>query len=93
MPRIETGPTRPIGAVDVRIARQAGGQDKKTENAATPTPPAVVRSDALDPGEPPVDAERVAMIRKAVESGTYPVVPTRIADAMIAAGMMLRSAK
>lgn len=39
----------------------------------------------------PVDADRVSMIRKAVEEGRYPVVPTRIADAMIAAGYLLRT--
>ncbi len=50
-------------------------------------------SDALDPGAPPVDAERVAEIRKAIEQGTYPLVPHRIADAMIAAGFMLRTGK
>ena len=38
----------------------------------------------------PVDAERVAQIRKAIEEDRYPVVPTRIADAMIAAGLLLR---
>ena len=41
----------------------------------------------------PVDADRVAMIRKAVEQGRYPVVPSRIADAMIAAGYLLRTPK
>ena len=39
----------------------------------------------------PVDAERVAQIRKAVEDGSYPVTPVKIADAMIAAGLLLRS--
>jgi len=39
----------------------------------------------------PVDADRVAEIRKAIEDGRYPVVPTRIADAMIAAGLLLRT--
>lgn len=34
---------------------------------------------------PPVDAERVAQIREALRDGTYPLVPTRIVDAMIAA--------
>ena len=38
---------------------------------------------------PPVDAERVDQIRKALEDGTYPVVPTQIADAMIAARLLL----
>jgi len=39
---------------------------------------------------PPVDSERVAQIRKAIEEDRYPVVPARIADAMIAAGLLLR---
>jgi negative regulator of flagellin synthesis FlgM len=39
----------------------------------------------LDTLEPPIDADRVAQIRKALEDGTYPLVPTKIADAMIAA--------
>ena len=39
---------------------------------------------------PRADADRVAQIRKAVENGSYPLVPARIADAMIAAEMFLR---
>ena len=53
----------------------------------------MVRSEALDAGQPPVDAERVALVRKAVENGTYPVIPARVADAIIAAGFLLRSPK
>ncbi|BBI21672.1 MAG: flagellar biosynthesis anti-sigma factor FlgM [Pseudomonadota bacterium] len=34
--------------------------------------------------EVPVDHERVAEIRKALEDGTYPLIPTEIADAIIA---------
>lgn len=37
----------------------------------------------------PVDAERVAQIRGALRDGTYPLLPTRTADAMIAARMLL----
>ncbi|MEO1969668.1 MAG: flagellar biosynthesis anti-sigma factor FlgM [Sphingomonadaceae bacterium] len=33
----------------------------------------------------PVDKNRVAEIRKALEDDRYPLVPTQIADAMIAA--------
>jgi negative regulator of flagellin synthesis FlgM len=42
---------------------------------------------------PPVDADRVAEIRDALRDGTYPLVPTKIADAMIAAqlGFGIRS--
>ena len=36
-------------------------------------------------GTPPVDPERVEKIRSALRDGTYPLVPTKIADAMIAA--------
>lgn len=54
---------------------------------------AVVRSRTLDPGEAPVDAERVSQIRKAIEQGTYPIVPTKVADAIIAAGLLLRNGK
>jgi len=33
----------------------------------------------------PVDAERVQQIRAALQDGSYPLVPTQIVDAMIAA--------
>src|SRR3546814_2351275 len=39
--------------------------------------------------QPPVDSARVSQIRDAIESGTYPVVPARIADAMIAARLFM----
>jgi negative regulator of flagellin synthesis FlgM len=51
----------------------------------------VARSAALDPGEVPIDGDRVAIIRKAIQSGNYPVIPARVADAIIAAGLLLRS--
>jgi negative regulator of flagellin synthesis FlgM len=35
----------------------------------------------------------VSIIRKAVETGNYPVVPAKIADAVIAAGLLLRTAQ
>lgn len=38
---------------------------------------------------PPVDAERVQQIRAALQDGTYPLVPTKIADAIIAAQVSL----
>lgn len=89
MPPIEMGPARPIGAVDVRIARQAGGYRETAKSTGEPSS-AVVLSDALAPGEAPVDTDRVEVIKKAIESGQYPVFPAKIADAMIAAGLLLR---
>ena len=90
MPPIELGPTRPIGAIDVRIARQSNSRGDRAQRAEA-EPSAIALSDALDPGEAPVDADRVAEIRKAIENGSYPIVPTKIGDAIIAAGILLRS--
>lgn len=51
----------------------------------------VETSEAVKAGVAPVDQERVREIRQAIETGKYPIVPAKIADAMIAAGMLLRS--
>ncbi|MFA7586012.1 MAG: flagellar biosynthesis anti-sigma factor FlgM [Novosphingobium sp.] len=99
MPPIETGITRAVGALETRIARPAGkvpagpAPVQAGPAPATSAAPAVTRSEALQAGEMPVDGDRVELIRKAVERGTYPVVPARIVDAMIAAGLLLRTAQ
>lgn len=93
MPPFEVGPARPIGAIDNRLTRKPGGQpERPTAAPADPQGP-VVRSEALNPGQAPVDADRVQQIRKAIETGDYPIIPARIADAMIAAGIFLRSSE
>ena len=92
MPPIHFGPALPISAVDNRPIRTAPGGNVRAQKTASSSP-GLVRSDALDPGAPPVDVERINLIRKAVEAGTYPIVPARVADAMIAAGLLLRSAR
>lgn len=38
---------------------------------------------------PPVDHDRVAQIRDALREGTYPIVPAKITDALIAARLVL----
>jgi negative regulator of flagellin synthesis FlgM len=97
MPPIEIGSKGPQAvratqAVDAHKTHQGPvGSDRAAEVADTHS--AVVRSRVLDPGRPPVDAERVQQIRKAIEQGTYPIVPAKVADAMIAAGLLLRSGK
>jgi negative regulator of flagellin synthesis FlgM len=92
MPPINLGPALPIGAVNTTALRTASGGSARAEKSAAPLP-GVVTSDALDPGSPPVDTERVELIRKAVESGTYPILPAKVADAMIAAGLLLRTSQ
>lgn len=93
MPPIEIGPTRRVGAVDAWTVRSSGDSPAGSAKSDK-TAPAVVRSEALDAGDaPPVDVERVKVIKNAIERGTYPVVPTKIADAVIAAQLLLRSGK
>ena len=54
MPPIELGPARPIGAIDSRISRQTGLSGGRPARTQAPEP-AVVTSEALDPGAAPVD--------------------------------------
>ncbi len=44
---------------------------------------------ATEAPSPPVDAERVSQIREALRDGSYPLVPAKIVDAMIAAQVSL----
>lgn len=99
MSSFEIGASRPVSAVQVTSVG-TGGKPVQTEatseTAKAPAPaaaPQVETSDAVKAGAAPVDQERVQTIRHAIETGTYPVLPTKIADAMIAAGMLLRSPK
>lgn len=54
---------------------------------------AVETNGAIASGRPPVDAERVAEIRAALRDGSYPIIPAKIADAMIAAKLMLSTSE
>jgi negative regulator of flagellin synthesis FlgM len=100
MSPIEIGASRPVGPVQVNTARPGKASEVATEtaavNGATDAGVAaqVEKSSALDAGQAaPVDAERVKDIRHAIETGKYPIIPAKIADAMIAAGMLLRTAQ
>ena len=81
------GNPRPAAAALDRAPRDDALRAASTDRSAS----AVAHRASLDPGPPPVDAERVAHIRKAIETGTYPLVPAAVADAFIAAGYMLRN--
>ncbi len=98
MSPIEIGAARPVGPVQVnsaRTAKTATGAPVATADgpvAGAGVAAQVERSSVLDAGqEAPVDFERVKVIRQAIEKGNYPVIPTKIADAMIAAQMLLRT--
>lgn len=85
------GAARAIAAADARLVRQAAGERPQGAQRRTAAAALVATSAARDPGPAPVDAERVAEVRKAVETGTYPLVPMKVADAIIAAGLLLRN--
>lgn len=102
MSNIEIGPSRPVGAVQVKMAASDTAPSLAQADTTAATAPSaassaaaatVTTSDATRAGEVPVSIDRVAQIRKAIEDGHYPVIPARIADAMIAAGMLLRTAQ
>lgn len=63
-----------------KVASPAAAEAVKAEDGIGV---AVVLS-STDAG-PPFDADRVAEIRKAIEEDRYPMVPAKIADALIAA--------
>ncbi|WP_343613345.1 flagellar biosynthesis anti-sigma factor FlgM [Novosphingobium sp.] len=75
-------------SVNLAAATQVSSSPAATTSA--PSASAVVTSTASSAGSAPVDTDRVATIKKAIETGNYPLVPTKIGDAMIAAGMLLR---
>ena len=82
----KTAPLAPLRALPDRAAiSHPGGA-----GAAAPEPG--VRVDLTEANEwqtAPVDHDRVTQIRDALRDGTYPIVPARIADALIAAKLAL----
>lgn len=68
-------------ALDARAPSRTAPSDKAGEKPGV----SIEVASSVNAGEPPVDADRVAEIRKALQDGSYPLVPTKIADAMIAA--------
>jgi negative regulator of flagellin synthesis FlgM len=95
MPPIDTRLTSPVARVEaaslnVRATRANGGPGDTPAKAET-AEATVVLGDTLAAGDVPVNADRVTQIRKALEQGTYPILPTSVADAIIAAGLILRT--
>lgn len=54
------------------------------QQVATETPDAPKALAKALAAEPPVDAERVARIKKAIADGTFPILPSKIADRLLA---------
>ena len=90
MPPIELNPVRAIRAADPRQPRSESERGV-VRGVGTPDQTSVQLDPALSAGQPPINQERVAEIRKAIEQGRYPMTPMRVADAMIAAGFLWRA--
>lgn len=78
---IGTGPARPaVAQTSERIASAEAARPVAGDKAVT-----VATSVGSEPNAPTVDADRVAEVRKAIAEDRYPLVPAKIADALIAA--------
>lgn len=77
---------------------RAAGRDSAARTTGAPRNGGVAPADQgvtvetgsrVSAGSAPVDSDRVATIREALRDGSYPIVPARITDALIAARLML----
>ncbi|NNM77061.1 flagellar biosynthesis anti-sigma factor FlgM [Sphingomonas sp. ID1715] len=85
----------PIGITPAQVqgGRAEAGNTSRVvsiEAARAPQPAAIAETSVRETAKafaakPPVDAERVQMIKRALQEGRYPIVPAKIADRMIAA--------
>ncbi len=97
MPSVELSKLSGISAARAVAAGERAQIEARPRPAApvggSPAPAAGISLEVSAPdtaaAAPPVDAERVAQIRDALRDGSYPLVPTKIADAMIAAQVSL----
>lgn len=94
MPSIELSKLSSVSAARAVTPGERAQIEARTRPAAAAAPGATPGislevSGAAEAASPPVDAERVSQIREALRDGSYPLVPTRIADAMIAAQVSL----
>ena len=96
MPSIElsklqaVSPARALSDTD-RTAIQPGAarDNQRSSSGVADAGVSIEVAAPVDSSTPPVDTDRVAEIRKALQEGSYPIVPTEIADAMIAARLSM----
>jgi negative regulator of flagellin synthesis FlgM len=94
MPSVELSKLSSVGPARALVSGERAQIEARTRPAAG-SPAAAAPgislevSAASDAATPPVDAERVSQIKAALRDGSYPLVPTKIVDAMIAAQVSL----
>lgn len=107
MPTTDVSSAAPTGPIDLNASRLWSSRDATRSSApasttslsaaadaasaAATTTASVETSVSTTAGEATVDSDRVTQIRHAIEHGTYPILPARISDAMIAAGIILQT--
>jgi negative regulator of flagellin synthesis FlgM len=80
------------GAFAARAVSSVNTLSKVAEPGQVASPAPVVQTAASEltsnmAAKPPVDSERVAKIKKAIEDGNFPLVPSTIADRLLALKM------
>jgi negative regulator of flagellin synthesis FlgM len=96
MPSVELSKLPNVSAARALSASDRAQIEARPRPAAGPALPtgtpsgiSVEVSGAAEAATPPVDAERVSQIKAALRDGSYPLVPAKIVDAMIAAQVSL----
>ncbi len=64
---------------------------KAPAQAQTPVPPESIALAKSMASSPPINASRVAEIKKAIASGTFPILPATIADRLMALSLAWKS--
>ena len=67
------------------VARPVPTPPVSREAGSVPAEPGIAAVARAMASAPPVDLERVAQIKRALEEGRFPIVPAKIADRLIAA--------
>ena len=92
MDRIEMqGPNGILARLRARGSAPVTRADPARPTGSEPDPAVALAAIGLAGSDAPVDSGRVKEIREAIEKGRYPLDPGRTADAIIAAGFMLRN--
>ena len=96
MPSVELSKLPGIGATRALSTSDRAQLEARAPAAAAPRAAVPAAGVSVEIGaasdaatSPPIDAERVSQIRAALQDGSYPLVPAKIADALIAAQVSL----
>jgi negative regulator of flagellin synthesis FlgM len=83
-------PVRALATSDrTQVEARASATPPRAALAGPESGVSVELSGGVEASAPPIDAERVQQIRAALRDGSYPLVPTKIVDAIIAAQVSL----